>query len=116
MHSCYRLETLATLKDKGVETLLLDVTDRDSTEKAFQQVVSTAGRIDILICNAGSLFSGLRGTLKRCADCPRLTVTAFSAGIAATAPLAEQRVEDIERIFQTNAFGVLRAVQVHATP
>jgi len=34
------------------------------------------------------------------------------AGIAATAPLLEQRMDDVINIFQTNTFGVLRCVQV----
>ena len=34
------------------------------------------------------------------------------AGIAATAPLLEQDIEDVSRIFQTNTLGVLRCIQV----
>lgn len=36
----------------------------------------------------------------------------FGAGIAATAPLVEQSMKDVDRIFQTNTMGVLRTVQV----
>ncbi len=48
-------ETLAELKSKGYkcDAFVLDTTDKDETEKTAKIIVSTYGRIDILINNAG---------------------------------------------------------------
>lgn len=40
----------------------------------------------------------------------------IDAGIAATAPLVEQNLKDVQQIFETNTFGVLRCVQVISIP
>ncbi|SHI08483.1 Short-chain dehydrogenase [Sporobacter termitidis DSM 10068] len=42
----------------GVSHLTGDVTDKSSVEAAVQTVVGREGRIDILVCNAGTVLSG----------------------------------------------------------
>ena len=48
-----RVESLAALAGKGVRTLALDVDDADSVAAAMAAVEREAGRIDLLINNAG---------------------------------------------------------------
>ena len=48
-----RVESLAALAGKGVRTLALDVDDADSIAAAMEVVEREAGRIDLLINNAG---------------------------------------------------------------
>lgn len=59
----------------------LDVTDDDSVERAVQGVIADAGKIDILINNAGYALWGLAETFP---------------------------VEQAKRIFDTNFFGIVR--------
>jgi NAD(P)-dependent dehydrogenase (short-subunit alcohol dehydrogenase family) len=66
------------------ETLALDVTDPASIERAVEEVVSRAGRIDMLINNAGFNLVG---------------------------PLAEVPLEDVRRLFDTNITGLLATSQ-----
>ena len=44
---------LKELKQEGIEVARLDVTDTNSIKAAVDTVISTAGRIDLLVCNAG---------------------------------------------------------------
>ncbi|KAL3161538.1 hypothetical protein ABBQ32_010406 [Trebouxia sp. C0010 RCD-2024] len=60
--SCFRvfasdvnLESVEDLKLEGIDTLKLDVTDAESIQRAVEHVEHVAGRIDILVCNAGLL-------------------------------------------------------------
>ncbi len=48
-----RTDRLAELAPDGVRTLTLDVTSDDSMVAAVDQVLSEAGRIDLLVNNAG---------------------------------------------------------------
>lgn len=52
--SCRKAEDLQRLKDQGIEAVLLDVSNSESIQTAFQQVLLlTKGRLDVLINNAG---------------------------------------------------------------
>jgi len=51
--SARRLEDLADLQARGIDTVRLDVTDEDSVAKAVAQVLARASRIDALVSNAG---------------------------------------------------------------
>jgi NAD(P)-dependent dehydrogenase (short-subunit alcohol dehydrogenase family) len=66
----------------------LDVTDSASVQKAVQQVVDTAGRIDVLINNAGRGIFGLS--------------EAFTD-------------EQYQKLFETNVFGPMRVTQAVLT-
>lgn len=68
----------------SLEYVQLDVRDDDSVEKAVEKVVGEAGRIDVLINNAGY---GLMGALE--------TV----------------KIEEIKEQYETNVFGVVRCIQ-----
>ena len=49
------LESVQDLKLEGIDILKLDVTDADNVQRAVEHVEHVAGRIDILVCNAGLL-------------------------------------------------------------
>ncbi|HEX5229946.1 MAG TPA: oxidoreductase [Bryobacteraceae bacterium] len=65
----------------GVEVLALDVRDAESVRAAVQKVIAAAGRIDVLINNAGYTLIGA---------------------------LEETSIEEAVQLFETNFFGVLR--------
>jgi NAD(P)-dependent dehydrogenase (short-subunit alcohol dehydrogenase family) len=66
---------------QGVEMLVLDVRSDDSVRECVGRVVESAGRIDLLVNNAGVLAVG---------------------------PAEETAPEDIGALFETNFFGVVR--------
>ena len=49
------LHSIQDLELEGIETVALDVTSTDSIQRAVEHVEQQAGRIDILLCNAGIL-------------------------------------------------------------
>jgi NAD(P)-dependent dehydrogenase (short-subunit alcohol dehydrogenase family) len=75
------LERLAASEQLRLEVLELDVTDERSVSRAAQQALDRAGRLDVVINNAGI------------------------AGIGVTEAYTP---EQFDRIYQVNVFGVLR--------
>ncbi|KAI1412780.1 putative short-chain dehydrogenase/reductase [Hypoxylon sp. FL1857] len=72
---------LAHLQDRGIETVVLDVTSTASIERAVSQVSKlTGGTLDILINNAGLLH---------------------------IMPFADTSMEDARRLFDVNVLGVI---------
>ena len=51
------IDLLKGLEEDGLEVLQLDVTDAESIKAAVESVLSKAGRIDLLVCNAGLPYS-----------------------------------------------------------
>lgn len=47
------------LRAKGIQTIELDVTDSQSVDRAVEVVVAAAGRIDVLVNNAGVACAGV---------------------------------------------------------
>ena len=78
------LDRLAAGKKLPLESLELDVCDDGSVNRAVQQVLEKAGRIDVLINNAG-------------------------VGLMAVAE--ELQLDDLRRLYETNIFGLLRVTQ-----
>ncbi|MFI5610487.1 oxidoreductase [Amycolatopsis sp. NPDC051903] len=80
-----RVERMAELARLGVRTIALDVTDEESAEKAVAEIVAEAGRIDLLVNNAGY----------------------GSYGSVEEVPLQEGRYQ-----FEVNVFGAARLIQL----
>jgi NAD(P)-dependent dehydrogenase (short-subunit alcohol dehydrogenase family) len=80
-----RTETIEALKQRGCETLALDVTDEDSMSAAVAAVTDAEGAVGVLVNNAGYSQSGA----------------------VESVPL-----EQIRRQFETNLFGVIRMCQL----
>jgi len=78
------LDRLALERKLQLETLDMDVSDDVSVSHGVGRVLERAGRIDVLINNAG---------------------------IAYVAVLEEIRLDDLRRQYETNVFGVLRVTQ-----
>lgn len=72
------------LTEPRIDTVLLDVSRPDSVRDAFQQVFKQARRLDVLVANAGVMEDALIGMVTP---------------------------DQVERTFQTNAFGVLYCAQ-----
>jgi NAD(P)-dependent dehydrogenase (short-subunit alcohol dehydrogenase family) len=80
-----RPETLMDLRDRGCETLALDVTDESSMRAAVDAVTEAEGAVGVLVNNAGYSQSGALETLP---------------------------MEQVRRQFETNVFGLLRMCQL----
>jgi NADP-dependent 3-hydroxy acid dehydrogenase YdfG len=80
-----RPETLTDLRDRGCETLALDVTDESSMRAAVDAVTEAEGAVGVLVNNAGYSQSGALETLP---------------------------MEQVRRQFETNVFGLLRMCQL----
>jgi NADP-dependent 3-hydroxy acid dehydrogenase YdfG len=78
-------ETLSGLKEKGCETLALDVTDEASMSAAVETVIAAEGAVGVLVNNAGYSQSGAVESVP---------------------------IEQIRRQFETNVFGLIRMCQL----
>jgi NADP-dependent 3-hydroxy acid dehydrogenase YdfG len=78
-------ESIADLKDKGCETLALDVCDEESMQAAVDHVAAAEGAVGVLINNAGYSQSGA----------------------VESVPL-----DQVRRQFETNVFGLIRMCQL----
>ncbi len=54
-----QLQNLATQQNLALHVIDLDVTDDASVERAVAQVIDQAGRIDVLVNNAGVMYGGV---------------------------------------------------------
>ena len=78
------LENAARDEGLSIEILQLDVTDDASVQRAVAKVLDAAGRIDVLVNNAGFGFFG---------------------------PIEEADMDEAKLVFDTNFFGPLRMIQ-----
>ena len=78
------LEKACQAEDLTIEVVQLDVTDDESVTGAVKHIMDDAGRIDVLVNNAG---------------------------IGATGPVEETDDDEAKEIFETNFFGALRVTR-----
>ena len=78
------IKVAAQKENLPIKIIQLDVTDDSSVQNAINRIISEAGRIDVLVNNAGY---GLAGALE------------------------DLSVEEIKTQFETNLFGVIRVTQ-----
>jgi len=79
-----RVESLAELAAQGIDTLPLDVNDPTSVRAAIDAVMAKAGRIDVLVNNAG--------------------INCFG-------PILEVPLSQVREVFETNVLGLLCVMQ-----
>jgi NAD(P)-dependent dehydrogenase (short-subunit alcohol dehydrogenase family) len=79
-----RLEGISDLAAEGIETLQLDVNDASSIRKAVAATAASAGRIDVLVNNAG--------------------VNSFG-------PILEVPLDEVRSVLETNFLGLLAVTQ-----
>ena len=79
-----KLDSIADLASEGIETLRLDVNEPGSIAAAVAALVARAGRIDVLVNNAGINLFG---------------------------PVMEMKLEEIRAVFETNVLGLLAVTQ-----
>ena len=79
-----RLEAIEDLASEGIETVRLDVKDTASIAAAVQAIMDRAGRIDVLVNNAGINVFG---------------------------PIAELPTESLRDMLETNVLGVVAVTQ-----
>jgi NAD(P)-dependent dehydrogenase (short-subunit alcohol dehydrogenase family) len=87
MRNLAKRDSIQSVADKQhlpVRVVQLDVTDENSIKKAIQSILSEAGRIDLLVNNAGYALTG-----------------AFE----------DIGIDEIEAQYETNVFGVIRVTQ-----
>lgn len=80
-----RVERMGDLRTRGIKTVAMDVTDDDSMTRGIGEILADAGRIDVLVNNAGY----------------------GSYGAVEDVPLDEAR-----RQFEVNVFGAARLIQL----
>jgi NAD(P)-dependent dehydrogenase (short-subunit alcohol dehydrogenase family) len=82
--SARRPDSIADLQADGIETLALDVADTASIERAVGEIRERAGRLDMLVNNAGQNVFG---------------------------PILEVPLADVRSVFETNVVGLLAVTQ-----
>ncbi|WBB61682.1 SDR family NAD(P)-dependent oxidoreductase [Streptomyces sp. WMMC500] len=76
-----KLRTLAAEEDLALQVVDIDVRDDDSVARGVERVLGRAGRVDVLVNNAGVFYPAILETLS---------------------------VDDVRAVFETNVFGHLR--------
>ncbi|KEP49918.1 short-chain dehydrogenase/reductase family protein [Rhizoctonia solani 123E] len=82
--SARRLETISTFSHPSIRPLIMDVTSDSSVQKSVEQVIEEAGRVDIVVANAGIPCHG---------------------------PVLDISIKDARDALDTNVLGVLRLAQ-----
>ncbi|CAE6496465.1 unnamed protein product [Rhizoctonia solani] len=82
--SARRLEAISSLTHPSIRPLIMDVTSDTSVHKAVEQIIEEAGRVDIVVANAGVPCHG---------------------------PVLDVPIDSAKQALDTNVLGVLRLAQ-----
>ncbi|CAE6511505.1 unnamed protein product [Rhizoctonia solani] len=82
--SARRLETISSFSHSSIRPLIMDVTSDASVHKAVEQIIEEAGRVDIVVANAGVPCHG---------------------------PVLDVPIDQAKQALDTNVLGVLRLAQ-----
>lgn len=95
--SAARGEAAAATIDGDVRVVELDVTNAATIDAAYERIRREAGRLDVLVNNAGVSHAGEQG--RPLAD------------IVATGRVSEVDMDELRAVFETNVFGVVAVTQ-----
>ncbi|KAI0756318.1 NAD-P-binding protein [Daedaleopsis nitida] len=79
-----RLEAMEGLQSKNIHKLTLDVTKDEDVQAVVKAVIAKQGRIDVLVNNAG---------------------------LGHTGPIIDTEMQEIQRVYDTNVFSVIRTAK-----
>ncbi|MEV4619974.1 oxidoreductase [Asanoa sp. NPDC049573] len=108
MATARRPETLTALAEQGqgrISTAALDVTDPASITAAVKETLTTYGRIDVLVNNAGSLVLGAVEEFTMAELRQQLEVVFFGAAEVTKAVVPLMREQGSGRIVQMSSLG-----------
>lgn len=103
--SARRVEKMEELKNFGIKPLFLDVTKEDSLVACVQHILTEAGRIDILINNAGSGYYGALEDMPMADAKYQFDVNVFAAARLMQLVLPSMRANKYGKIVNISSIG-----------
>ncbi|CAE6347027.1 unnamed protein product [Rhizoctonia solani] len=101
--SARRLETISSFTHPHIRPLIMDVTSDVSVHKAVEQIIEEAGRVDIVVANAGVPCHGMHY---------HLHLNAYHIKPKSPkGPILDISIDDAQKALNTNVLGVLRLAQ-----
>lgn len=100
-----RVERMEDLKSFGIKPLFMDVTKEDSLVTCVEQILTEAGRIDILINNAGSGYYGALEDMPMSDAKYQFDVNVFAAARLMQLVLPTMRANKYGRIVNISSVG-----------
>ncbi len=100
-----RMERMEDLKNFGIKPIFLDITEEDSLVTCVKQILTEAGRIDILINNAGSGYYGALEDMPMCDAKYQFDVNVFAAARLTQLVLPIMRANKYGRIVNISSVG-----------
>ncbi|GGU55614.1 SDR family NAD(P)-dependent oxidoreductase [Lentzea flava] len=100
-----RLDDLAAVYPGRLLALSLDVTDRPAVFAAVDEAVARFGRLDVVVNDAGALFTGMMQQLTGAADRARQDLNFFGAPWVGQAALPLLRAQGSGHIVQISTIG-----------
>ena len=98
-----RVEMMEPLKEKGIATLKLDVTDEASMQACVQTVLDAEGRVDVLVNNAGYGYFGAVENVSMEEARRQLEVNVFGLARMSQLVLPAMRKQGSGRIINTSS-------------
>lgn len=100
-----RVDRMTGLRDRGVRTIALDVTDDASARTAIEQIIAEQGRIDVLVNNAGYGSYGALEDVPLAEAQAQLDVNVLGLARMAQLVLPQMREQRSGRIVNVSSMG-----------